>query len=60
MGIAKLAVLVVNIVFLLLAARLHGNPHPGKINFWVVLTAVVANVAILAAGGFFNGFINLV
>ncbi|WP_166884911.1 hypothetical protein [Massilia sp. CCM 8734] len=33
----------------------HGKPRTGKHSFWISLTVVAINVAVLYWGGFFSG-----
>ena len=57
-GVAKLVIIIFHLVILLLASNQHGKTWNGKVNFWVALAVVVANLAALSVGGFFDGFLN--
>lgn len=57
-GVAKLLIIVFNLVVLLFASNQHGKPWRGNVNFWVVLGVVGANFITMVFGGFFDGFFN--
>lgn len=57
-GVAKLIIIVFYLCVLLLASNQHGKAWKGKVNFWVVLAIIAANLVALTFGGFFDGFIN--